>query len=254
MSQITAQGATGQLALQASGVFQTSTDANLATLLGTRWSLSDGREVILVSTAATTNVTAGVLYQDPAIVSNHQNLTVTAVQAYSANGNTPATVTVTLGATALTANQYQGGYLLVNSSVGIGQTLRIAENPAAVSSGTVVVITLEDGPNVALTTSSTVCLLPPHGGNVITMPTSATNVPVGVGLYSIPISSYGYLVCQGPTAALSDVSAPAAGVPVVASTVTAGTIATATSTSFTPVGTSIQAQTSAQARGVYVSL
>lgn len=250
MSQITGQAQTGPLALQSGGTFQTSSDVNLATLVGTRWSLSDGREVILVSTSSTTIATAGQLYQDPAVISGHQSMTVTAVQAYSNNGNTPATVTVTLGASALTVNQYQGGYLLVNSSTGIGQTLRVASNPAALSSATGVVITLEDGPNTALTTSSTVCLLPPHGANVIQFPTTASNVPVGVAMYPIPVSTYGFLMCQGIVAAISDATAPAAGVSVGSSVVTAGTIGTGG----TSVGVSVQAATSAQARGIFISV
>ena len=131
MSRITSRGATGPIALVANGTFQTSTDSSLATLVGTRWDLSDGREVILVSSSSATTVAPGKLYQDAAIVPNHQDLTVTAVQAYSANGNTPAKITVTLGATAATANQYQGGFLIVNDNNGEGQTLRIASHPAA---------------------------------------------------------------------------------------------------------------------------
>ncbi len=252
MSFITQKGATGPFGLQANGVFQTSTDVNLATLLGTRYDLSDGREVILGSTSSVTNATAGLVFQDPAIVSNHQNLTVTAVQAYSANGNIPATVTVTLGATALTANQYQGGFLLVNSSTGIGQTLRIASNPAAVSSGTGVVITLEDGPNTALSTSSKVCLIPPHGGNVVVMPTAPTGAPVGIALYSVAPSTYAFFHSKGIVAAVSDATAPGAGAEIMTSVTTAGTVALATATGATIIGYTIQAATSAEARGVYV--
>lgn len=254
MSQITQRGATGPLSLQAGGTFQSSTDANLSTLVGTRWDLSDGREVVLVSTSSATTTTPGQLYQDAAILPNHQNLTVTAVQAYSVNGNVPATVTVTLGATLLSANQYQGGFAIINSGAGIGQTLRIAENPAALASGTNVLITLEDGPNTALTTSSTVCLIPPHGANVIQFPTTATNFAAGVALYPIAPSSYGFLVSNGIVAALSDSTAPAAGAEAAASTITAGAIGLGTATGATVVGYTIQAATSAQARGIYVEL
>ena len=149
MSQITQRGATGPLALVANGSFQTSTDTALATLVGTRWDLSDGREVVLVSTGSTTTTVAGTLYQDAALVAGQQGMTVTAVQAYSANGNIPATVTVTNSTTAVTANQYQGGFLYVQSSTGIGQFLRIAGNSSATTTGALTV-TLEDAPNVAL--------------------------------------------------------------------------------------------------------
>lgn len=203
MSNITQRGATGSISLTANGVFQTSTDAGQATLVGTRWDTSDGRELMLVSVDSGAALVAGKLYQDAAIVADHQNLTVTAFNAYSANGNDPATVTVTLGATAATANQYAGGFLIVNSSTGLGQTLRIASHPAAALSASLV-ITLEDGPNTALTTSSKVCLIPPHGANIIINPTTPTGAVVGVGLYPIAASAYGYVTVKGLTSCLAD--------------------------------------------------
>ena len=190
MSRITQRGATGPLAIQASGSFQSSTDASLETLVGSRWDLSDGREVILVQAGSATTVAAGKLYQDAAVVANHVNLAVTAFQAYSANGNVPAKVTATLGATAVTANQYAGGFVVVNDATGEGQTLRIASHPAADASASLA-ITLEDSPNTALDTNSEISLIPAHGNGVIIFPTTATNVAAGVGLYPIAASAYG---------------------------------------------------------------
>lgn len=201
MSRITQKGATGPLSLVANGAFQTSTDSSLLTLVGTKFDLSDGREVMLVR--AGDAVAAGKLYQDAAIVPNHQNLAVTAYQAYSANGNVPAKVTVTLGATAATANQYAGGFLVVNDNNGEGQTLRIASHPAADSAGSLAV-TLEDGATVAITTASEVCLIPPHGKDVVIMPTTITGAVAGVGMYTIAAASYGFLVTKGLTSCLAD--------------------------------------------------
>lgn len=201
MSRITQRGATSPLALVANGAFQTTTDASLLTLIGSRWDLSDGREVMLVR--AGDAVAAGKLYQDAAIVANHQNIAVTAYQAYSANGNVPAKVTVTLGATAATANQYAGGFVVVNDATGEGQTLRIASHPAADASGSLA-ITLEEGATTALTTSSEVCLIPPHGKDIIIMPTTYTGAVAGVGLYIIAAASYGFITTKGLTSCLND--------------------------------------------------
>jgi hypothetical protein len=201
MSRITQKGATGPLSIVANGEFQTSTDTSLLTLVGTRWDLSDGREVMLVR--AGDAVAAGKLYQDAAIVPNHQNIAVTAYTAYSANGNVPAQVTVTLGATAATANQYAGGFLVVNDNNGEGQTLRIASHPAA-NSGASLVVTLEEEATVAITTASEVCLIPPHGKDVIIMPTTYTGAVAGVGLYAITAASYGFLTTKGLTSCLAD--------------------------------------------------
>lgn len=253
MSQISQKGSYAPLALQAGGSFQTSTDASLATLVGTRYDLSDGREVILVSTSSTTTATAGQLYQDAAIVPNHQNCAITAFTAYSANGNIPASVTVTLGSTATTANQYQGGFLIVNAGTGKGQTLRVASNAAA-NSGSSCVFTLEDGPNVALSSSdSKVCLLPPHGANVIQSPTTQTGAVAGVALYPIAVSSYGFLASKGIVSALSDALVPAVGQSISPSVTTAGAITLSSGTGAT-IGYANQTAVSAEARSVFINV
>lgn len=213
MSQITQRGATGPVALVANGAFQTSTDASLQTLLGTRWDLSDGREVALGQPSSATTVAPGYFYQNAALIGNHQGLVVTAVQAYSANGNVPATVTVTLGGTAATAGQYAGGFLVVQSSTGIGQTLKIANNPAQTTTTGALVVTLEDAPTTALTTSSVVNLIPAPGFNVVISPAAAslTNTEFGVGFYAIPASNYGFFVTRGNTALVGVSAGVAAG-------------------------------------------
>lgn len=263
MSQITQKGATGAVALQAGGTYQNPTDPNLATLVGTRWDLEDGREVIFVSNGATAISTAGVLVQDAAIVSGHQGLVVTAVQAYSANGNVPATVTVTLGGSALSASQYQGGFLMVDSGPGIAQALLISSNPAALSSATGVVITLEDGPNTALTTSSTVCLIPAHGANVVTFPVTSTGAPVGVTLYPVAAGqaagstsgtpSYAFVTSKGLASSLSDSVVATAGQAITASTATAGATSLSIGSSAV-LGYANQTAVSAKARSVFLNL
>lgn len=259
MSRISQKGATGPLSLQANGTFQSSTDTDLATLVGSRWDLSDGREVILVSTATNTTTAPGKLYQNAAIVSDHQNLAVTAYQAYSNNGNTPPKVTVTLGGTAATANQYRGGFLVVNDNAGEGQTLRIASHPAANAVASLA-ITLEDGPTVGITTASEVCLIPAHGSNVIINPTTPTNVPVGIALSAASGGTYSFLVSKGITSALADATAPGVGVAISASTATAGaigvfsTLGASGNAITTQIGNTVQASVSTEYRTVFVDL
>jgi len=251
MSTITQRGATGALSLTASGTFQSSADISLETSVGTRWDLADGREVILVQADSATTIAPGYLYQDAATVANHQNLTVTAVQAFSANGNVPATVTVTLGATAAVANQYAGGFLIVNSATGAGQTLRIASHPAAASAGSLVV-TLEDAPNTALTTSSKVCLQPAHGNAVIISPITQSGAAAGVGLYPIAASAYGFLVSKGITAGLAN-GAIGVGLGISASATTAGAFDVAAATT-ARLGYAVQAGVTTEFRSVFVNL
>lgn len=214
MSRITNPGATGPLSLTANGVFLqqsqtdtlyggTVTNTSLSTLLGTRWSLEDGREVKLVLAGAS-NLASGKMMTAPAPIANHANLTVTAVQAYSANGNTPATVTVTLGGTAATANQYAGGYAVINAGTGLGQTLQISSNPAQATTNGSLVVTLSDGPNTALDTSSKVTLIANPCFKVILSDHTALQQPVGVTLYPITAANYGYIVSKGVVSCLQD--------------------------------------------------
>lgn len=249
MSHISQRGATGPLGLVANGLFQTSTDAALATLVGTRWDLADGREVTLVKAGAVA-LDAGKLMQDAAIVPNHQNIAVTAYQAYSANGNVPAKVTVTLGATAATANQYAGGFVVVNDANGEGQTLRIASHPAADSAGSLV-ITLEDGANTALTTSSEVCLLPAHGKDVIIQPTTVTGAQVGVTLCPIAAGAYGFVVSRGLVSCLAQ-GAIGVGLGLSIGSV-AGAVAVAAATT-ARLGFAAQAGVDTEYRAVYVNI
>jgi len=201
MSSITQRGATGPVSLVSNGLFQVSTDTSLKTLVGTRWDLSDGREVMLVRNGGVALV-AGVLTQDAAVVANHQNIAVTAYTPYSANGNVPAKVTVTLGATAATANQYAGGFVVVNDNNGEGQTLRIASHPAASASASLT-LTLEEGGTVALTSASEVCLIPAHGADIVINPTTATGAVAGVTMYALAAGDYGFVVTKGVTSCLA---------------------------------------------------
>lgn len=225
-SNITQRGATGPLSLTAQyGQFQqtpqtetlygaTVTDTELNTLLGSRWDLQDGREVKLVLAGAA-NLAQGKLMAAPANIANHQNLVVTAyttsapVPSVSAPFNTPSqttnptTVTVTLGGTAATANQYQNGYAVVTSGTGLGQTLQIASNPAQATTTGALVVQLADTPNVALDTTSRVSLIPNPGNGVIVNLHTALQQPVGVTLYPITAANYGYIVSHGVTACLN---------------------------------------------------
>ncbi len=240
MSRITNKGATSPL-----GLFKTETDPSFSTFAGERFDLSDGREVVLVQAAAVA-LASGVLVQAPAIVDNHQNL---AVVANTAVGATQ--VTVTLGATLASTNQYQGGFAVVNAGPGIGQTLKVSSNPAAALS-TNVILTLEDSVAVALTTSSKISLIAnPYIGAVIN-PTTPTNTPIGVTLYPIAASTYGYLISKGPTSALAD-GAVTVGSAISPSNATAGAVENGViAQGF--VGRALQAGVTTESRMVYVDL
>ncbi len=206
MTIFTQRGATGPLAYA-----QTSTDANLATMVGSVFETSDGREFVLVQNAGTA-LAQGKTVQGPAAISNHQGLT-TSTQVVG-----DKTVTVTAGGTLITANQYAGGYVVFSEGTGLGQTLKIKSHPAATSSGTCV-LTLEDPIQVATATASTKSFLVknPYGsGNgtdvrtegVIICPTTITGQVLGVSTYPIAAStstvpSYGFIQKRGMAGVLN---------------------------------------------------
>lgn len=190
----------------------TSTDASLATLTGTRYETSDGREFVLIQNGGTALV-SGVVVQGPvAIGANHTGLAAST----AAIGATQ--VTVTLGGTLATTNQYQGGFAVVSAGTGAGQTLRIASHPAGTSSGTVV-LTLEDPLKVAtLASDSKISLvLPPYGSSngtdvrtsgCVVSPTTLTGPVIGVTTSPIAASTstvpnYGFIQVKGVVACLN---------------------------------------------------
>lgn len=200
--------------------------------LGLRGVTGDGREFRYCQAGAS-NLVVGNLLQAPAQIANHRRLTPTAAAAGATS------VTVTLGATAATANQYLGGWLVVEDDSGGtgGFQYQISGNPAAALS-TALTVQLADPVVVAITASAHVSLvLNPYSG-VIQNPTTATSGLVGVALpIAAPVaqsagltaSYYGWIQTKGIGTVLSD-GGTTVGLAVVASTGTAGAVVTLTST------------------------
>jgi len=107
----------------------------------------DGR-VFRYSQAGAVDLAVGKLAVAAAIAANHENMAVASAAAIGATS-----VTVTLGATAATANQYAGGFLTINDATGEGRAYLVSGHPAADASASLVV-TLAEPITVALTTSS----------------------------------------------------------------------------------------------------
>lgn len=240
-------------------------DPSFSTYVGQKFDTSDGRELTLISNGAVALV-SGVLVQGSPIVANHQNLAV-AVTTVPATAGTFA-ISVTLGATKLTQNQYAGGFAVVNAGTGIGQTLRISSNPGAASSGAGVVITLEDAIQVTLDATSKVSLHANPYQDVVINPTTSTNRVVGVTLYPVAaatavtsstagvitsagIQQYALVTSKGITSCLSDASVAAAGLGIAPSTTTAGAI-TVQAATLANIGSAILLGVSAESRAVYL--
>lgn len=242
----------------------TSTDQSLATLVGARFSSDNGREFVLIQNGGTALV-SGVLVQGPvSIGANHTGLAVVSNAAIGAT-----TITVTLGGTAVTANQYQGGYAVISAGTGIGQTLKIASHPAQTSTTGNVVLTLEDPLSVAITSATSKVSLTlnpygsPNGADVrtsgcVVSPTTATGPTIGVTVYPIPAStatvpSYGFIQTRGAVACLND-SATAIGLDVMPSSSVPGAVVTYVAATRNRVGTSTVAGENTKAQIINIQL
>lgn len=170
--------------------------ATPVTNIGTKAQTADGREFVYVQCGATATV-AGSVYGTAAELTNHDHLT----PAAAAIGATQ--ITVTLGATAVTENQYAGGLLTVDSAPGEGYSYFILSHPAADLS-TACVFTIDSpGVIVAITTASEVTLTPsPYSKVIISPATTLTGATVGVAPYIITASEYGWLQTKGPCGVL----------------------------------------------------
>lgn len=243
MSRITQRGATSPF-----NIFDNNTEAQNSTYPGQKFDLADGREVTLVKIGAS-NIASGLLTAGSAIVANHQNVAVAANVTASA---TAYTVTVTLGATAATANQYAGGFLVINAGAGIGQTLRINSHPAADASASLV-LTLEDAVQVSLASaSSKACLIANPYTGVVINPTTSVSTPVGATFYPVTAGSYAFVVSKGATSLLADGSLTV-GAAISPSNATAGAVEDGViAQGF--VGRALQAGVTTEARTVFIDL
>jgi len=214
--------------------------------VGTLGQTTDGRKFRYCKAGASA-LAAGKLAVASTIVANHENVT---VQTAAAIGATK--VTVTLGATAATADQYTDGYMVVNDVTGEGITYRISGNPAADSAATLEV-SLHDEIVVALTTSSQVTLLAnPWNGAVISASDQA-DMAVGVAPREITAAYYGWIQTHGVCAGLADETLAVGSSLTIGSSV-GGAFEVKDGAGEQDLGTAIQAGVDTEYRAVYLSI
>ena len=180
----------------AQGLYSTSKDK--MEVLGTLRIEPDGRKFRYAYNGAV-ELACGVTTSMIGVVANHINRSVAAAVAI---GDTE--VTVTVGATVVTADQYMDGYFQVNDGTGQGQSYLIAGNTACATSGNTVV-TLKDPIRVALVASATSevsLILNPWAGTVV-QATEATG-PAGVTISVVPINYYYWSQTGGMGCVLSN--------------------------------------------------
>ena len=142
--------------------------------------------------AGAVTLVAGNVLQSPAWDTQQAALAVPAAYAIGANS-----VTVTNGTTAVVAGEYAGGVLVTEVTPGEGYTYPIIGNSAAIS-GAAITVTLAYGLVVAWTTATKVSLHYNEYNGVIQAPvTTLTGIPVGVAVYPITATYYGWIGTGG---------------------------------------------------------
>lgn len=158
-------------------------------------------------------------------------------------------ISVTLGATAAYLNEYENGYLKIESATtGAGQMWRIPHHAAVASAG-VLTFDLPQGDAVDVATSGTETwsLIHSPWGSAVIQPTTVTAPVSGITCCDWPAATttapiYGWLQTWGIAPVLLDTSALVAGSGVITSGITAGACAVAVETDIKQrIGVAIEA-------------
>lgn len=196
---------------------------------GTQLVMQDGRK-FRFGLAGASNLVAGDLQQAAANTANH------VLQTPSAAGVAgDRSLAVTMGATAVTINEYQDGFCTINLGTGFGYTLPVDAHAAVASAG---VFTIPFGAGYTLqaavpATANSVSAIHNPYWKTIAAPTTLTQVPVGVAPRAITASHAGWLQTFGP-ATVTTQGTVVIGNIVVPSGTTAGSVSPMALTEGTP--------------------
>jgi len=169
--------------------------------VGTRHADQYGR--VFYYAYATTAVGRGKVARAAATIANHNSMSFAVAPAVG-----DKEVSVTLGGTAATAEQYKNGWLTVNDGTGEGRTYRIEGHGAqATTTGTLVVTLAEAIDTVGVLSEANVDLnynkydelLPPADNSQAYIP---VGVPIMVG--GLGAAEYGYIQTWGPCSVWRD--------------------------------------------------
>lgn len=141
----------------------------------------------------------GHLLQEAAEDTNYRSMAVNTAAAIGATQ-----ISVTLGGTAVTANQFDEGHIFIESSTGLGQQFRIVRHDVQTSTTGSCTFYLDRPILVALTTSSQATVRKSAYDGVIDFPTTPTGGPVGVALYAMTASYFGWVQSGGDCPVLFD--------------------------------------------------
>lgn len=237
---------TGPMQLAAQDIYRTSTTK--LHRLGSQGATKDGR-LFRYGQAGAVTLAPGKINQISAVIANHQNV---AVAVAAVVGDT--FLNVTIGATAMTAGDYDDGYVIGYDVSGVGQALSIQGGPAILSSGTGQLL-LFDPVGTAMATTAKVNLEKNAWfGSLIYATGATTEFCNGVTNVSLPAASYGWFQTRGEAAVLGN-GAITKGAGVVPGQTTAGSVDIEAAATITQrVGLARQTGTTTKYNTVYLTI
>jgi hypothetical protein len=161
--------------------------------LGTKMLFQDGRAFRFASAGASTALVPGFIYQS-------EVPTLNSGLAVATHAVGDQSLTVTFGG-AVTLNEYEEGFVWMDTNANSVVTMyKIKSHPA----GTAVAVALYSPINEAILAASTVSAIKSPYKSVIIHPSSPTAMVVGVCVYPLPVSTYGWLQVKGPCPIMND--------------------------------------------------
>ena len=157
--------------------------------LGSYGVTSDGRGYRYAQAGAA-GCAAGALQMATDIETNHEDL---AVNTFAVGDRT---LTVTIGATAITVDEYEEGFVNITDGTGQGILYKIAHCPATAGSEDIV-ITLAEPIVVAAEAATTVTLVRNKYRDILPTDGTEGDLPVGVPNVAIAANYYGWVQTKG---------------------------------------------------------
>lgn len=154
-----------------------------------------------VQNGGSSALVTGNLLQEAAEVTDFRSMVVAATQAIG-----DEVITVDLGGTAVTANQFDEGSIFIESSTGIGQSFRIVRHEVQTSTTGECKFTLDRPLKIGITlnTSQATVRKNAYDGVVQYPITTQTGGAVGVALYAMTINFFGWIQSGGDVPMLFD--------------------------------------------------
>jgi len=204
------------------GISPHETSATPLHQLGVKGVTSDGRKYRYAQ-AGGADLAPGLLTMATDVTTNHEDL---AVNTFAVGDKQ---ITVTVGATAITANEYEEGFVNITDEAGQGIMYKIAHCPATAGTADIV-ITLAEPIVVAAAAATTVTLYRNKYRDIIVTDGTITDLPVGVPNVTIAEDYYGWVQTGGPCSILVGAGDTTPGAEITIDDTTAGGVETRATT------------------------